>query len=115
MKHIVTEVAISALFDKIENNFRKPEIEKLLDAGIIFIPHMKSLTNDISYFKRKKELIRKDDTETLSRYDKMINGLEDAQNIYYKTITFKELAETNLQKARQELSRRVDYNQLKTR
>lgn len=95
LKHVIGEVAINTLFDKINDNFIKPKLESLLrDSVVILSPYttqMKDMQEDIKYFERMRDNADSRSTGSGNRYDNMINSLKDAEGIYYRYITVREL------------------------
>jgi len=84
LKHIAAEVAINTLFDKLNYNFLKPKLDKLLrERGI------SSISDDIKFFERQRD---KAHPSSRSRYNNMINTLKDAESVYYNTVKFGDLA-----------------------
>lgn len=108
LKYVISECAINKLFDTVTNNFAKskPSIGVFLGKQFRLIspPTAISIKQDIEYFQRMRERAH---PSSYARYDNMISNLEDASKIYYKNVTFRDLAETNLEKKRREYSRRV--------
>jgi hypothetical protein len=72
IQHIIAEVALSTLFNRIAVNFRTPEIVPFIDSDGIDLPFVEE---DIEYFIHRRDLCKTD--EERSKYDNMITDLEN--------------------------------------
>jgi hypothetical protein len=81
LRHVITELALNTLFNKLNDNLVKPRLETILNPSSI-------ISEDIKYFERMRNTCHPD---ARSRYDNMINTLTDAHNMYYQRIAFSEL------------------------
>ena len=105
LKHVITELALNTLFERLSENFETIEPDNM--ATVIYVKNkfkmLDNISKDIRYFMSKRD---KSHPDYYERYNEMINKLEDAESLY-RYVTFKEIAEQNVQKTRRELSRRV--------
>lgn len=82
INHTIAEFIIKSLFSKLTQNWEKP----LNPIDIYDLEQkMRDIDEDIYYFKRQKDLYRgyrHTDFKSMSRYDKIIDELENTKKLY---------------------------------
>lgn len=80
IQHIISEIALSTLFNRLTDNFRVPEIQPIIDFG-----DLPSIKEDIAYFVSMRDNSRTDDERRT--YNDMINNLVDVMTVAsYKAV-----------------------------
>ena len=85
IKHIVTEIAITALFNKLNDNFIKPKLQNLLLSDNLFESYTKKLhdgipIDGIEFFKKLRAM--EEDPSGVARLDNIINILTETERTF---------------------------------